>query len=216
MCDVRLSELGPFFALQDTSDAGDWHSLAELTEGPALEERVDHAATFLGQLSGRQVEPRVAASTMSLGLFARLVAPPLGAAALGVELPPFGLDSTYWQPVPGGPWPLALTGAPVSPDLSSLLHDVVLPLASVIGDRFSLSDPIVRGNVASAVFGAVRMIGSARPDLLTEARGLGRSLLDGPLAGTGDLGEEFVRSSCCLYYRIPGGGYCGDCVLAHR
>jgi len=25
-----------------------------------------------------------------------------------------------------------------------------------------------------------------------------------------------VRASCCLFYRIPGGGLCGDCVLAHR
>ena len=24
---------------------------------------------------------------------------------------------------------------------------------------------------------------------------------------------RFKRTSCCLYYRVPGGGYCGDCVL---
>ncbi|MEU7551440.1 (2Fe-2S)-binding protein [Streptomyces sp. NPDC044571] len=23
----------------------------------------------------------------------------------------------------------------------------------------------------------------------------------------------FVRRSCCLYYKVPGGGFCGDCVL---
>jgi ferric iron reductase protein FhuF len=28
--------------------------------------------------------------------------------------------------------------------------------------------------------------------------------------------DRFVRASCCLFYRIPGGGLCGDCVLAHR
>jgi ferric iron reductase protein FhuF len=43
----------------------------------------------------------------------------------------------------------------------------------------------------------------------------------GPLAGTGtlvrpveDRARHFlIRHNCCLYYRIPGGGTCGDCVL---
>ncbi|WP_203787341.1 (2Fe-2S)-binding protein, partial [Paractinoplanes rishiriensis] len=42
-----------------------------------------------------------------------------------------------------------------------------------------------------------------------------------PLAGTARLIRPdpsrnrwfLVRRNCCLYYRIPGGGYCGDCVL---
>ncbi|WP_350325223.1 (2Fe-2S)-binding protein [Streptomyces katrae] len=44
----------------------------------------------------------------------------------------------------------------------------------------------------------------------------------GALAGTGSfvhepgLGVAFVRRSCCLYYRVPGGGLCGDCVLRTR
>jgi ferric iron reductase protein FhuF len=28
---------------------------------------------------------------------------------------------------------------------------------------------------------------------------------------SGDLG--FRRRSCCLFYRLPGGGTCGDCPL---
>lgn len=41
----------------------------------------------------------------------------------------------------------------------------------------------------------------------------------GPLEGTGTylhepgLGVAFLRRSCCLYYKVPGGGLCGDCVL---
>ncbi|MGH3410268.1 MAG: (2Fe-2S)-binding protein [Streptosporangiaceae bacterium] len=27
-------------------------------------------------------------------------------------------------------------------------------------------------------------------------------------------GLGFRRHSCCLYYRLPGGGLCGDCALA--
>jgi hypothetical protein len=52
-------------------------------------------------------------------------------------------------------------------------------------------------------------------------------LLAGPsglLAGTGELRPprppdrdwSFRRRSCCLYYRVPGGELCGDCVLSHR
>ena len=50
--------------------------------------------------------------------------------------------------------------------------------------------------------------------------GLGRELLRmGVLHGTGELAEPdpgqpfFVRRSCCLYYRLPTGGKCGDCAL---
>ena len=42
-----------------------------------------------------------------------------------------------------------------------------------------------------------------------------------PLAGLGEFVEEpshptgvgFARRTCCLFYRVPGGGTCGDCVL---
>ncbi|MEC4021033.1 (2Fe-2S)-binding protein, partial [Streptomyces sp. H27-D2] len=50
------------------------------------------------------------------------------------------------------------------------------------------------------------------------ASALTRTLFDDPLLrDTGNwraAGErDFVRRSCCLYYRVPGGGMCGDCVL---
>lgn len=213
---VDLDELGPFFSLQRTTDDARWLPLRALYDGPALDERVRYVGDVLGRMTGADVELRVAASTMSLGLFARLVAPLLGAAALGIPLPALGLDATFWQPVQGGPWPLALTGPLVTPDPPAALDEVVFPIADVVAERFSLSAQIARGNVASGVFGAVRMIRTARPDLAATARALGQSLLAGPLAGTGALDAEFVRSTCCLYYRIPGGGYCGDCVLEKR
>jgi len=108
-----------------------------------------------------------------------------------------------------------MTGAPADPDLEDLLDEVVVPLAGTLAESFSLSEQVLRGNAASAVFGATAMVGSSRPDLWPAARELGMALLRGPLAGTGEVRSGFVRSSCCLYYRIPGGGYCSDCVLAH-
>ncbi|HET6152039.1 MAG TPA: (2Fe-2S)-binding protein [Marmoricola sp.] len=212
---MDLTRLGPFFALHDL-DGDCWRPLRDLYDGPVLDERVAYVADVLGAMTGTPIETRVAASTMSLGLFARLVAPVIGAAVLGRSLPALDADATYWQPSSGGPWPLALTGAEVGPDLAATLDEVVLPLAEVVAGRFSLSPQVLYGNVASAVFGAVRMVGAARADLADAARTIGLGVLTGPLHGTGVLAEEFVRSSCCLYYRIPGGGYCGDCVLTAR
>jgi len=76
---------------------------------------------------------------------------------------------------------------------------------------------------SAALAGAAGVLAGAVPERaglaaqLTE-RILGRS----PLHGTGNLGRPgpgqpevvFSRRSCCLYYRIPGGALCGDCVLA--
>ncbi|MGG7569367.1 (2Fe-2S)-binding protein [Streptomyces sirii] len=46
---------------------------------------------------------------------------------------------------------------------------------------------------------------------------LAASLLTTPqLRDSGTLDPTvpaFSRRSCCLYYRAPGGGLCGDCVL---
>ncbi|MFD7559857.1 (2Fe-2S)-binding protein, partial [Streptomyces sp. NPDC059835] len=62
-----------------------------------------------------------------------------------------------------------------------------------------------------------RVPGGAAVDLAGDLLGEG-----GALAGTGTfiheegLGVAFVRRSCCLYYKVPGGGLCGDCVLRTR
>ena len=215
--DDELPALGPFFAVRRATGPGPWRPLRDLLDAPTLDERVTAIRTALTRLAGVDVEPRVAASTLSLGLFARLISPVLGAGALEVDLPRPSLEETWWQPVDRGPWPLALTGSSVAPDPAAVLTDVVWPLADALADQPALSMRILRGNAASAVFGAVAIIGSTRPELLAAAQSIARTLLSGPLAGTGDLrGQLFVRATCCLYYRIPGGAYCGDCVLAHR
>jgi hypothetical protein len=213
--DPDLAELGAFFSVRRAVEPGSWRPLRDLLDEAVLTERVRHVHAALGRLAGVEVEPRVAASTMSLGLFARLVSPVLGAAVLAVPLPRPTLDRTWWQPVDQGPWPLALTGPDTEPRLADLVTDVLAPLTEVLARTFSLSRRVLSGNAASAVFGAAGMVGAARPELAAAAREAGAALLTGPLESTGELrAGGFVRSSCCLYYRIPGGGYCGDCVLA--
>ncbi len=211
---MQLSEFGPFFSLQERADSGYWRPLTDLYDARVLDERVNYVSGFLEKLAGQSVAPRVAASTLSLGLFARLIAPPLGSVVLEQPMPRLTLDDSYWQPTIGGPWLLSLTGPATTPDLAQTVTETIIPLAELIAERYSLSMQILFGNIASGAFGAIRMISQARPDLGENALDLGHDLLAASLKGTGTLTPGFRRSSCCLYYRIPGGGYCGDCVLA--
>jgi ferric iron reductase protein FhuF len=81
---------------------------------------------------------------------------------------------------------------------------------------------VLWGNVASALAGAAGMIADRAPSHAGRAAGVvGEMLRTGPLTGTGTLvrpsaetpRQFLIRHNCCLYYRIPGGGTCGDCVL---
>ena len=213
-----LAAIGPFFAVSQADDCGPWRPLRDLLDAGVLDERVSGVREQLTRLAAAEVEPRVAASTLSLGLFARVVSPALGAAALGMPLPPSTLDDAWWQPADRSPWPLALTGPAAQADPATVVTEVVGPLVDAVAVHCSLSRRVLWGNAASAVFGAAGMIGAARPDLRSTAHALAVDLLASPLAGTGSVRERFVRSSCCLYYRIPGGGYCADCLLtaSHR
>jgi ferric iron reductase protein FhuF len=92
---------------------------------------------------------------------------------------------------------------------------VVAPLAARLRTEHSVSEQVLAGNAASAVFGALRMATLARPDVADRALDVGARALAHPyLVGTGKPDLPFRRRSCCLFYRIPGGGTCDDCVLA--
>jgi hypothetical protein len=96
------------------------------------------------------------------------------------------------------------------------------PVAGAFRALFRLSPLVLRGNIASALAGAAGMLAGSFPDRAETAGQLtARILALGPLRGTGELVQPdasqprrfLVRRSCCLYYRVPGGGICGDCVL---
>ena len=96
------------------------------------------------------------------------------------------------------------------------------PVAGAFQALFRLSPLVLRGNIASALAGAAGMLARTFPDRAETAGQLtARILALPPLRGTGELVQPdtsqprrfLVRRSCCLYYRVPGGGTCGDCVL---
>lgn len=171
-------------------------------------------------------ERRVAASIAQLGLAARLWSVGLGSAALCGEVPELDPGRLWWNPgrsTPDDLW-LDRTGAARTlPATAESIRDAVQhahlePLAEALRRDTPVSRRLLRGNAGSALAGAVRQIddwarGAHRPDVAARARELAAELFADPyLAGTVH-GPGMRRNSCCLYYRAPRGGLCGDCVF---
>lgn len=238
---AQAAAAGPYFTIQPWSPAAAWQPLGTLIADPvALSERVGHARTALAGQAGMaaaEVEERVAASIVFLGLASQLVSPLLGATVIGGVVPLLDLADLWWLPAGSGPWPLAtrpaagigvgqLTSDREVREAAVLLSDRVNrltgPVAAAFGTVFRLSQQVLRGNVASALAGASGVLAGAFPARAGTAGQLTAYVLAmGPLRGTGqfvqpDAGRFFVRRSCCLLYRVPGAGMCGDCVLRHR
>ncbi len=235
-------DVGSYFETLPWRPQAGWRPLSELTEPiGAMADRVAEASATLARISGvdfGELEVRVVASTISLGLFARLVAPPLAATVLAGVVPRWSIESLWWHPVAGGPLPLAVddTRGTAAGDVeaedgaeevvallgSSVIAGPVTAVVRRVHAEFSVSEQVLWGNVASALTGAMTMLIQARPDRADATSGLVEGLLaQGPLIGTGVVSRpdpshprrSFLRRSCCLFYRVPGGGYCGDCVL---
>jgi hypothetical protein len=239
---AAAADVGPYFTVEPWIGGEQWRPLSVLVSEPSvLRERVDHARGVLERSAGAapgQVAERVAASIVFLGLASRLVSPSLAAAVVGGAVPYLAMDDLWWRPVDGGPLPLAarpvggadvgdLAAAEQLSDAAALISELCVeglagPVSAAFGTLFRLSPRVLWGNVASALAGAAGMLAGAFP-ARAETAGLltGRLLAEGPLQGTGELVQPdpaqprrfLVRRSCCLFYRVPGGGTCGDCVL---
>jgi ferric iron reductase protein FhuF len=224
-----VAAIGPFFAASaNPAEVVDdsWRPLRELYSDPEpLAARIRVVAEALGG-----AEPRVAASITYQGLAARLVSPVLAAASVHRLVPPWSPDTLHWRPSVTGPLPLWESGGPEPhrrpepAELPALVAEVLVQphleaLAEAVRAAVSVSRRTLRGNAASAVVAAGAMVARARPAAEGRAEALVAALLAaGPLVGAGTLTGRwaFRRKSCCLYYRVPGGGLCGDCVLTDR
>ncbi|GHD24802.1 (2Fe-2S)-binding protein [Streptomyces galbus] len=168
-------------------------------------------------------EERVAASVAHLGLAARLAAAALGCAALHGAVPELDPGLLRWDPDATAPDDLWLTA--VRPRPADCLGEVLLdghlaPLGRALAARHRLAPGLLRGNAASAVAGAARQLDRwardrGRPDVARRAATATERLFAHPyLSGTVTVtGPAFRRRSCCLYYRVPGSGVCGDCCF---
>ena len=136
------------------------------------------------------------------------------------------LSSVRWRAAATGPLPLRAREAdlrPVHQDPARAFDDLVVrpfiaPLLGMAARADRLAPSLLRGNAASATVGAASMVVRSFPHAAGAVRSLVRGLLDTSLLrGTGTYeADRFHRRTCCLYYRLPGGGTCGDCPLSER
>ncbi|MET7985852.1 (2Fe-2S)-binding protein [Streptomyces sp. NPDC005281] len=184
--------------------------------GDPMTFRVDKVARSI-----RAPEPRVAASVAQQGLAARFWSVALGAAALCGRLPDLDPELLFWDPDASAPddlWLGEVRFRPVT-DLDAVVRaGLVVPLSAALRSRHRVSAALLWGNAGSALAGTVRQLDRwalvhGRPDVGERARALAGGLFAHPdLAGTLDP-ATLRRRSCCLYYRVPGGGVCGDCCF---
>ncbi|MDL5205134.1 (2Fe-2S)-binding protein [Streptomyces sp. ALI-76-A] len=226
---AALGPLGGFFALRTTGAPSPppptlahvyGNASAHTDEHAVLDVRVRKVADAL-----RAPETRIAVSVAQQGLAARLWSVALGCAALYEQVPDLDPRLLRWDPAGSAPDDLWLSAVRPLPATARTLTDLVLhghlqPLANTLHARYRVAEGLLWGNAASALAGAARQVdGWARARGRTRAGGRARDLaaelLAHPLlAGTGTLtGTAFRRRSCCLYYRVPGGGVCGDCCF---
>jgi hypothetical protein len=171
-------------------------------------------------------EARVAASVAQQALAARLWSVALGCAVRYGRIPDLDPRLLRWDPAGSAPDDLWLTaprpgaGGDAASVAEAVLHGHLRPLAAALRARHRLAPGLLWGNAASALAGTARQLTRraqelGRPDAGEHVRALAARILAHPLlAGTGTLtGADFRRRSCCLYYRVPGGGVCGDCCF---
>ncbi|WP_428342027.1 (2Fe-2S)-binding protein [Mycobacterium sp.] len=211
----ELRDVSGYFALGTGPLIDDWHPVGCLYDDTAL------LAEIVDRVQARMnvTEQRVAASTFFLGFAARLWSIGLGTVAgyrLLIDLPP---ERLLFREIDSQ---VALhLEHPVAQrrdDLPAALADMVLhrhlrPLTQALRRLSPISARLLDGNSASALLGAARVFDRDRGT--TSGWQLARSICADPqLSAAVIFGDtDYRRNSCCLYYRTPHGGLCGDCAL---
>jgi hypothetical protein len=236
---AALRPLGGFFVLRtavtavtavnavNTAPPGPLPTLAQTYAGTppdaqrdALTARVETVARRLGG-----PEPRVSASIAHQGLAARLWSAALGCAALYGCLPDLDPALLLWDrdaTAPDDLWLTEVRPLPADPCTvaDTVLHGHLVPLGATLRARYGVATGLLWGNAGSALAGAARELdrwarANGRDDVAGRCGTLTSALFAHPLlSATGTrTGTAFRRRSCCLYYRVPGGGVCGDCCF---
>lgn len=225
------------------SDALPWPQVLADDVLPARFASVRSALAGSTGMAVDEVDPKVAVSATQVGLASRLWSVALGAAVLEGWLPDLRSASLVASPVHRGTVPLgvadpargyAVPSLPEAADLivRTVVKDSLTALNAACASVGRTPDRVLVSNSTSALVGAARVLASHRPDRGADAWALARLLLAHPAVADGgevvspdDLpsgvggamettDEAFLRSGCCVFYRLPGHGLCPDCVLA--
>ncbi|MEU8785332.1 (2Fe-2S)-binding protein [Streptomyces sp. NPDC048637] len=220
---AQVSAVGRYFAVScgPRTDAADFLPLTDLYgEQAVLEGAVEAVGLRLGT-----DQRRVAASTLHIGTAARLWSVALAVTALTGEVPDLAPERLWWRAAQSGPidlWLPERVAAARGDEVPDALYESVvvrnlLPLDEAMRRHFRLSPQVLRGNAAATLVGAVHTLDARAPDAPHPPLPLVTALLERePLKSAGTLTVHplaYRRRNCCLYYRVPGVGYCDECVL---
>lgn len=219
-----LARIGPYFAIGSTGagsaegvqGAGGWRRANSLAgDAKGLGQAIDQVAARLGTS-----QRWIAASIFYQGLAARLTAVYAGSAVLCGAVPDLGAERVRYRLLQSGP--LGLIAEPIealSPDDGwRRLDDGHLePLAAAVRRQVRIGGHLLRGNVGSALAGALSVLAQERHEPLEVVIGQ-RWAQPAALARAGRWvptpeGPRYARRTCCGYERLQGGGRCGDCSL---
>lgn len=232
---AELTELGGFAVWQ--VDTGGLVTLAAALEAESLADRF--AATRAGLAAGSglatdEVMARTAVSAAQVGLVSRLWSVALASVARHGWVPELTLDQLLVAPTHRNPSPMALadaaSGVPVTDPAHAaraieelVVHGAVASITDACRVQGRTAANVLVSNAASSLVAAARVVGRKVPQRTGQLDEVVRLLLQTPWLAAGGgyrsvddeagSGEEFKRSGCCLYYRLPGHGLCPDCIL---
>jgi hypothetical protein len=229
----RLAAISPYFALgvadgpagPDRSSGsagpnGGWLPVTALLDGGTEGGRLLDQA--IDSVAARLAPPRrwIAASILFQGWAARLTSGYAGCLVFGSGVPDLAAQRISYRPGVAGPIEMAadpLVRLDADAGWRRLLDDHLRPLADAFRSRSRVSRRILEGNIASALGGSLVILARTGHGPLADL--IARPWAQPPdLAAYGDWvpsggGPRYVRTTCCGYERIPGGGRCGDCSL---
>jgi iron complex transport system ATP-binding protein len=219
----RLNGIIPYFALEagPADPADGWRPAAVLLDGGA------DGGRLLGQaidsVAAKLAAPRrwIAASVLFQGWAARLTSIYAGCLVLDGAAPDLAAPRIHYRWAAAGPVEMAadpLVMMDADHGWRRLLDDHLHPLADATRTQVRVGRRILEGNIASA-------LGGSLATLARTGHGSLEDLISRPWAQPPELaaygtwaetagGPRYVRTTCCGYERIPGGGRCGDCSLS--
>ena len=194
----RIAALSPYFAVS-TGPVSDsrWQPTSALRDCTVRDPLVSDTAHRMG--TG---ETRVAASTLFFGYAARMWSVALGSVVDSGRCIRLDPETLLWRN--DGGLRLHIVDPEFGSATGEVLDDQLEPLIEAWSDI--VAPGLMWGNSASALIGAGRVIGEAAQTHID-------TLLDDPRLACALVRSTGRRRSCCLYYRVPGGGVCGDCVF---
>lgn len=210
---VRAREFGPFFDSTGAVEGAGFTPVARLDAA-----RIRALGHQVGVRLGTG-EARVGISTWQFGVMARICSVAVGMLVAGAVMPDLAQVSLDEHNRVGLPreegWYAATPDEAVDVFVRQLTDSIDL-LHHLIHHASGVALGLLRGNTAAAIVAAARAaLAGHEPGPVLTGSVVDRIVSSSPLAAT--MSGSFPhprRRTCCLFYRAPGGGLCGDCSLS--